>query len=148
MAREVNTTQPYYDKLVKLIPSEIIGAYLVLSNILGYAGGSIQAKAFPGTVTEAEMRPVLIQIVFFTLLILTPVYLKKISKVNNAIQLAVTTISFVIWVYTLGGPFIVWGIYYSIIGSVVLVLWSVIVPVFVSPVAGSRYRLSFLLLYP
>lgn len=138
MAREVNTTQPYYDKLVKLIPSEIIGAYLVLSNILGYAGGSIQAKAFPGTVTEAEMRPVLIQIVFFTLLILTPVYLKKISRVNNVIQLAVTTISFVIWVYTLGGPFIVWGIYYSIIGSVVLVLWSVIVPVFVSPVAGSR----------
>lgn len=138
MAREVNTTQPYYDKLVKLIPSEIIGAYLVLSNILGYAGGSIQAKAFPGTVTEAEMRPVLIQIVFFTLLILTPVYLKKISRVNNVIQLAVTTISFVIWVYTLGGPFIVWGIYYSIIGSVVLVLWSVIVPVFVSPAAGSR----------
>jgi hypothetical protein len=138
MAREVNTTQPYYDKLVKLIPSEIIGAYLVLSNILGYAGGNIQAKAFPGTVTEAEMRPVLIQIVFFILLILTPVYLKKISRVNNVVQLAVTTISFVIWVYTLGGPFIVWGIYYSIIGSVVLVLWSVIVPIFVSPAAASR----------
>ena len=132
MAREVNNTQPYSDKLVKLIPSEIIGAYMVLSNILGYTAG-MQASVKPAAVTENDLKPVLLQIVFFVLLILTPVYLKKISRVNNISQLMVTTISFVIWVYTLGGPFIVWGIYYSIIGSVVLVLWSVIIPLFVIP---------------
>jgi len=131
MPREVNTTQPYYDKLVKLIPSEIIGAYLVLSNILGYAGGNIQAKALAASGTEAEMRPVLIQVVFFILLALTPLYLRKISRVKNVTQLVVTTFSFIIWVYTLGGPFSVWGIYYSLIGSVVLVLWSLIIPLFV-----------------
>ncbi|HNY14247.1 MAG TPA: hypothetical protein PKI12_01825 [Bacteroidales bacterium] len=131
MPREVNTTQPYYDKLVKLIPSEIIGAYLVLSNILGYAGGNIQAKALAVSGTEAEMRPVLIQVVFFILLALTPLYLRKISRVKNVTQLVVTTFSFIIWVYTLGGPFSVWGIYYSLIGSVVLVLWSLIIPLFV-----------------
>ncbi|MCX6334559.1 MAG: hypothetical protein NT092_09675 [Bacteroidia bacterium] len=132
MAREVNGTQPYSDKLVKLIPSEIIGAYMVLSNILGYTVGNMQASALPKTVTESDLKPVLLQVVFFVLLILTPVYLKKISKVNNIAQLIVTTFSFIIWVYTLGGPFIVWGIYYSIIGSVVLVLWSVIIPLFVA----------------
>jgi len=131
MPREVNTTQPYYDKLVKLIPSEIIGAYMVLSNILGYAGGNIQAKALAVSGTEAEMRPVLIQVVFFILLALTPLYLRKISRVKNVTQLVVTTFSFIIWVYTLGGPFSVWGIYYSLIGSVVLVLWSLIIPLFV-----------------
>ena len=131
MPREVNTTQPYYDKLVKLIPSEIIGAYLVLSNILGYAGGNIQTKALAASGTEAEMRPVLIQVVFFILLALTPLYLRKISRVKNVTQLVVTTFSFIIWVYTLGGPFSVWGIYYSLIGSVVLVLWSLIIPLFV-----------------
>jgi hypothetical protein len=137
MAREVNTTQPYSDKLVKLIPSEIIGAYMVLSNILGYTAG-MQASVKPSAVTESDLKPVLLQIVFFVLLILTPVYLKKISRVNNISQLMVTTISFVIWVYTLGGPFIVWGIYYSIIGSVVLVLWSVIIPLFVIPTSHLR----------
>jgi hypothetical protein len=138
MAREVNTTQPYSDKLVKLIPSEIIGAYMVLSNILGYTAGNMQASARPYPVSESDLKPILLQIVFFVLLILTPVYLKKISGVNNVTQLIVTTLSFIIWVYTLGGPFIVWGLYYSIVGSVVLVLWSVIIPLFVSPVAGSR----------
>jgi hypothetical protein len=131
MAREVNSTQPYSDKLVKLIPSEIIGAYMVLSNILGYTAGSMQASVIQKPVTENDLKPVLLQIVFFVLLVLTPVYLRKISKVKNVSQLIVTTMSFVIWVYTLGGPFAVWGIYYSIIGSVVLVLWSVIIPLFV-----------------
>jgi hypothetical protein len=131
MAREVNSTQPYSDKLVKLIPSEIIGAYMVLSNILGYTAGSMQASVIQKPVTENDLKPVLLQIVFFILLVLTPVYLRKISKVKNVSQLIVTTMSFVIWVYTLGGPFAVWGIYYSLIGSVVLVLWSVIIPLFV-----------------
>jgi hypothetical protein len=140
MAREVNNTQPYSDKLVKLIPSEIIGAYMVLSNILGYSAGNIQASVIPKPVAESDLKPLLVQIVFFVLLVLTPVYLKKISKVNNVTQLIVTTFSFVIWVYTLGGPFVVWGIYYSIIGSVVLVLWSLIVPLIVSPLADSDTR--------
>jgi len=131
MAREVNSTQPYSDKLVKLIPSEIIGAYMVLSNILGSTAGSMQASVKPFPVTDNDLKPILLQVVFFVLLILTPVYLKKISKVNNVAQLIVTTVSFIIWVYTLGGPFIVWGIYYSLIGSVVLVLWSVVIPLFV-----------------
>lgn len=132
MAREVNDTQPYSDKLVKLIPSEIIGAYMVLSNILGYNAGNIQASVLPKPVTENDLKPILLQIVFFVLLVLTPVYLRKVSRVNNVTQLAVTSISFIIWVYTLGGPFVVWGIYYSLIGSVVLVLWSVIIPLFVT----------------
>ena len=130
MAREVNSTQPYYDKLIKLIPTEIIGAYMVLSNILGYTSGNNQSLSVPD---ENKMKSILLQIVFFVLVILTPVYLRKISKVKNAMQLVVTTFSFIIWVYTLGGPFVVWHIYYSLIGSVILVLWSLIIPLFVTP---------------
>jgi hypothetical protein len=36
MPREVNDTQPYTDKLVKLIPTEIVGAYMVLAGMLGF----------------------------------------------------------------------------------------------------------------
>jgi hypothetical protein len=38
------------------------------------------------------------------------VYLWKITKMTNKVQLIVTTPAFILWIYTLGGPFAVWGI--------------------------------------
>ncbi len=130
MAREVNATQPFTDKLVKLIPTEIVGAYMVLAGTLGYAYG-VTPGAQPSP--DPELKAILIQVVFFILLVLTPVYLWRISRVSNLTQIAVTTGSYVVWVYTLGGPFVVWGLYHSMVGSVVLVLWSLITPLFVAP---------------
>jgi hypothetical protein len=77
------------------------------------------------------LRVYLIQAVFAILLVITPLYLRKIAMVTNRRQLAATTVSFVIWAYTLGGPFIVWGLYYPIVASVLLVIWSLVVPMFV-----------------
>ena len=133
MARQINDTQPYSDKLVKLIPSEIVGAYMVLSGILGYApGNDVSIPASLKQMPDSELKPILLQIVFFVLLILTPGYLKKISKVDNIKQLLITAVSFIIWVYTLGGPFVIWNIYYSLFASIVLVLWTLIIPLFIS----------------
>ncbi len=130
MAREVNATQPFANKLVKLVPTEIVGAYMVLAGMLGYA---YQAAPAAQQMPDPELKAILIQVVFFSLLVLTPLYLWRIGKVSNLIQLVVTTMSYVIWVYTLGGPFVVWGIYHSIIASVVLVLWTITTPLFVPP---------------
>jgi hypothetical protein len=130
MAREVNATQPFANKLVKLVPTEIVGAYMVLAGMLGYAYGTTPAAQ---QMPDPELKAILIQVVFFSLLVLTPLYLWRIGRVSHLVQLVVTTISYVIWVYTLGGPFVVWGLYHSVIGSVVLVLWSVITPLLVSP---------------
>lgn len=130
MAREVNATQPFTNKLVKLVPTEIVGAYMVLAGMLGYAYEVTRATQ---QMPDPELKAILIQVVFFILLALTPLYLWRISRVSNLAQLVVTTISYVVWVYTLGGPFVVWGIYHSVIGSVVLVLWSVTTPLLVSP---------------
>jgi len=132
MSREINPTQPYQDKLVKLIPTEIIGAYLTLAGILGYAVQP-QKTIAPGSDPGSTLNAKLIQIVFFVLLVLTPIYLKKISNVSNVTQLIVTTLSFVVWVYTLGGPFIVWDWYYPLVAPVILVLWSLILPLCISP---------------
>ncbi|MCL5281257.1 MAG: hypothetical protein M1376_15260 [Planctomycetes bacterium] len=130
MAREVNATQPFANKLVKLVPTEIVGAYMVLAGMLGY---TYDATSAAQQMPDPELKAILIQVVFFVLLVLTPLYLWRIGRVSNLIQLVVTTISYVIWVYTLGGPFVVWGIYHSIIGSVVLVLWSITAPLLVPP---------------
>ena len=115
MPREVNDTQAYQDKIVKLIPTELVGAYMVLAGIIPASSAKV------GTL-----------VVSIALLILTPLYLWRISKVTNVVQLVVTTISFAVWVYSLGGPFAAWGIYQSYIASIVLILWTLIIPVVVT----------------
>ena len=138
MSREINSTQPFQDKVVKLIPTEIVGAYMVLNGIIGLPASStaesMRALSAP-PVSDDTLRLYLIQAVFAILLVLTPLYLAKVAKVTNRRQLAVTTMSFVVWAYTLGGPFIVWGLYYPLVASVLLVIWSLVVPMFVPALA-------------
>ena len=149
MARQITATQPFQEKLANLIPAEIVGAYMVLAGILGFDPTSTEAakivKALGPTarmaevvarIPDTELKPILMQIVFFALLALTPLYLWKVSKVSSAAQIAVTTVSYIVWVYTLGGPFVIWDVYYPLIAAVILVLWSVTMPLFV-PAHGS-----------
>lgn len=124
MSRQVNQTQPYADKLVKFIPSEIIASYMVISGILGFSADV--------ATTHDESAILGIKIVFFVLLALTPLYLWKVSKVTSIPQMILSTVSFAIWVYTLGGPFssAVWNIYNGNYASIILILWTLIVPIF------------------
>jgi len=131
MPRELNSTQPYQDKLVKLIPTEIVGAYMVLAGILGYGPASESSALLFARIPDSQLAPILIQVVFGVLLVLTPFYLRKVCKVSNWLQIGVTMVSFVVWVYTLGGPFVVWGLHYTLIATVALVLWSLIPPLLV-----------------
>jgi hypothetical protein len=117
MARQIKRDQTYRDKLLKLIPSEIVAAYMVLIGIIP------EHYAKWGTL-----------VVSIILLILTPFYLKKLEKVANNVQVLFCSLSFVVWVYSLGGlggPFRHWHMYQPWIGSVVLILWTLIVPLFV-----------------
>ena len=124
MARSLSDDNPYQDKLLKLIPTEIVGAYMFLSGVV--SGSPDQAAATASTLDDR-----LIMFVFFALLVFTPLYLWRVSNVTNIAQLIVTTISYVVWVYTLGGPFSVWGIYNPLVGSVVLVMWTLAMPLIV-----------------
>lgn len=118
MARQIKPDQTYRDKLLKLIPSEIVAAYMVIIGIIpdNYAKW--------GTL-----------IVSIVLLILTPFYLKRLEKVANNVQVVFCSLSFVVWVYSLGGlggPFAQWNVYEPWIGSIVLILWTLMVPLFVT----------------
>ena len=129
MGRQVNQSQTYADKLMKLIPTEIVGAYMVLAGVIGYpAGATERVIGTAARIPDHVLRMFLIQFVFFALLALTPVYLKRVGHVTSRMQIVMTCISFVVWVYSLGGPFVVWGCYYPILGSVVLVLWGLATP--------------------
>ena len=126
MPREVNNTQPYLDKAVKLVPTEIVGAYLVL---VGVVGGNAASTAAP----TDQMTKILVCVIFGVLLVATPLYQIFVSKVTNKVQVVITTLAFILWVYNLGGPFSVLGIYEAKIAAALLTLWSFVIPLVVRP---------------
>ncbi|HDP95417.1 MAG TPA: hypothetical protein ENN40_08680 [Candidatus Aminicenantes bacterium] len=121
MARQIRTAQRYSERLLKLIPSEIVTAWVAVQ-------GMIPEDSGPWVMTAAAA----------VLMVLTPFYLRRFQKVVRPMQLAASTVSFLVWVYTLGGPFAYWGLYRSWFASVVLILWTVTVPLFLDGEGNAR----------
>lgn len=119
MPREIQSYNRYKDRLLKLVPTEIVAAYLVIEGVI------------PSDAPGAPLVSLLSSIV---LLVLVPFYLKKSMSVKRTKQIVFTMISFVVWVYSLGGPFAYYGLYIGYIGSVILVLWTLLIPFFYKPV--------------
>ena len=122
MAREVKTDQDYKSKLLKLIPSEIIAAYILI-------GGIIPADyKYWGCLIAAII-----------LLVLIPFYLRRLYDVKRLGQIIYIMIAFVIWIYTLGEPFRHWGIWQEWIGSALLILYTLTIPLFYHPRAETAW---------
>jgi hypothetical protein len=111
------------------MPTEIIAAYLALHGIF-------QGQAI--ILGERNVTGIVGWTVFFVLLVLTPIYLVKIHNVREKKQLILTSISFAVWVYTLGGPFQMSGWYQPQIASCILVLWTLLIPLFIEPEEGKK----------
>jgi hypothetical protein len=116
MAREVKTNQDYKSKLLKLIPSEIVAAYLVIEGIIP------EERKYIGTLVLSAV-----------LLIMVPLYLRKVYKVRRLGQHIFVMLAFVVWVYSLGGPFRYWNIWEAWIGSSLLILYTLTIPLFYRP---------------
>lgn len=124
MPREVNSSNPFADRLFKLVPTEIVATYTALSGVVGL-------DPTPNAPAPDKLTKTLIQVTFLILLALTPIYLRKVGNVSSKRQLCLSSISFVVWVYTLGGPFIAWGIFHPKVAAVTLILWTLVMPLLV-----------------
>jgi hypothetical protein len=124
MAREINTQDDYQSKLLKLIPSEVVGAYMVIQGVI--------PKEETGRYGLAAC--VGLSCVAAALLAAIPFLLKKLHHVDSGAQIVATSVAFIVWVYSLGGPFLAWGPYLGVtiyqpwIGLTLLVLWTTLVP--------------------
>ncbi|MGM0667978.1 MAG: hypothetical protein ACQETA_11710 [Bacteroidota bacterium] len=118
MARQIKQENNYRSRLLKLIPSEIVAAYLVIIGFIpeGY-----------------EHSKILLTAVTAILLIMIPFYLISFMSVKGPLQIIFTSMSFLVWVYSIGGPFVYYGIHEAVIGSVLLVLWTLLIPFVVRP---------------
>lgn len=117
---ESTASDNYVSQIVKLIPTEIVGVYLGIQNTF---------LSLP----EKE-RFIAQGLIFLIILVIAPVYLKKVAEIIDSRQRVISIISYCIWGISLGGPFeyllvkINSNISAQLIGGVLIMLYTLIVP--------------------
>ena len=107
----------FKDRLVKLIPSEIVTAYITIQGLIS------------GAESPTGKIDTLLWIVIAALIILTPIYLIYVGRVKKIGQLIFTTIAFIIWVIVIGSPIKeILNYPAAFIGSIMLVLYTLMIP--------------------
>ena len=110
------TRDGYFDRLFKYIPAELVAGYIF---VLGVVNQLTDAG-------EIRMFQWLLFIVFCTL---TPLYLWRVQKVLKVQQHIISLLSFVVWVFALGGPFALSEWYNPVYGAILLPVFTLIVAI-------------------
>jgi hypothetical protein len=116
MGRAIEQENSFLQVLLKLIPSEVIAVFIFIQGVM-----------------PRVLLPHLV--VALLLVCITPVYLYWAGGVRSRTQLAISTLSLVVWVYAMGvGPlrFVRPPYYEPWHGAVALALWTLIPPMFLA----------------
>lgn len=108
----------YLEHLTKSIPSEIVMAWVTITGLLK-------------SDDQIPFNTVLwILLLIFIVLTIAWTYKKNsgLYQKPSIGQIALTTGSFMIWVFALGEPFSSLSFYHPVYGSIALILYSLIVP--------------------
>ncbi len=124
LADEEAEKDNYRDKILKYIPAEIIGVFIM---------GDGAIRSYPELIYSW-----IYWAWFIICFIITPFYVEWISKdpklpkglTRPIRQMVITTVAFVVWVISLGGPFVTLAFYHPIIGILLLPLFTLLAPMF------------------
>lgn len=106
----------YFDRLFKYIPAEIVAGYIFIA-------GSVKQ------LTEPVESKIFTWIIFFLFCILTPLYLWRVQKVLKLQQHIISLISFIVWIFALGGPFLSFSWYNPVYGSIILPVFTLLIAI-------------------
>lgn len=70
------------------------------------------------------------------LMLLTPLWLWRVMRVKSAAHLFLSTISLLLWVFAIGGPFVFLNWYRPTLGAIALPLYTLLAPI----VIGEKLR--------
>jgi len=110
------TQDGYFDRLFKYIPAELVACYIFVLGVVKHLTNAGEIRVFQWSL-------------FIIFCILTPLYLWRIQKVQKVQQLIISVLSFVVWVFALGGPFSLSGWYNPVYGSILLPVFTLIVAI-------------------
>jgi hypothetical protein len=117
----------YFDKLIKYIPTEIVGGWIAMTGLI---------KGASNIPTNT-----ILWVLFVIFTGLTAVYIIQQTfqpKKPLAIkQTSISTIAFMVWVFALGEPFNSLSFYNPVYGSILLILYNLTIPL-INPVEESK----------
>jgi hypothetical protein len=122
LRRDDDPLAQYWDRLKNLIPAEVSAIYIAGS----------------GIIPEGEKIGLLVWALFC--LGCTILFIAKATKTVEGkpketfpidwAHVVISSISFIVWVYALGGPFVGLGIHIAWIGTLLMIGWTSLVPYF------------------
>lgn len=129
-------------RVVKYIPADVVAAWVTLTSIVvTQTAPATPPAGTTGSTAAATVAPdyPVLWILFVVFLVLTAIWTWKTTQVPNAptakTQIIVSTISFAVWAFGLGGPFaslaFVQGRPY--LGGVALLVWTLVAGLIVPP---------------
>ncbi len=106
----------YLDRLLKMVPGEVIGLYLIGS----------------GLIPTDQLTALVVWSVVCLLAVIVVRAFGTADKAQNLptdwLQVAIASVAFVIWLYSIGGPFVGLGVHVPYVGSLLVLAWSFFVP--------------------
>lgn len=106
----------YFDRLFKYIPAELVAGYIFVMGIVKQ-------------LTDQKEILLLHWSLFTVFCLLTPLYLWKVQKVTKLSQLALSLLSFTVWVFALGGPFTMTRWYNPLYGYILLPVFTIVIAI-------------------
>ena len=115
MTHTMRPNGSYLDRLVQLIPAEIVAAYLAVQGLVA---------------TRDAVRDQILEVSFVCLLLVLPFYLWRLHGVRSRLNILLTMGSFVVWTFVVSIPVYTRWSLDPVWGSVALILWTTVIPVF------------------
>lgn len=107
----------YFDRVIKYIPADVIAAWTAVTGLIT-GSEDISLGFYWG--------------LFIVFIALTAGWTYKQTSIKGlplaVTQIAFSSIAFIVWVFALGGPFANLGWYTPVYGSILLILYTLIVP--------------------
>lgn len=117
------TVDSFAARVVKYIPADVVAAWITVSSLMKPAATSAAA---------AEPDYTFQWVIFVVFIVLTALWTWRTTKVPNLpvakTQILLSTVSFIVWVLGLGGP---WEYFAAVrerpfLGGVVLIIWTLV----------------------
>ncbi|MGD1912396.1 MAG: hypothetical protein ACFB2X_16550 [Rivularia sp. (in: cyanobacteria)] len=116
----------YFDKVLKYIPADIVGAWVAVEGLIKGAGNNV------ATITSLWIA---FAIGIFITAFWTHKQTQEPQKPPAITQIIISTVAFFVWVYASGGPFETVDLYNATYGSMLLIFYTLIVAL-VNPIEG------------
>ena len=113
MKNTTTSVGSYLDRLVQLIPAEIVAAHLAVQGLV---------------VNNTDIRDLALEVSAGTLLVVLPLYLWRLHGIRSALKILLTMGSFVVWACAVSSPVYTRWILDPTWGSIALILWTTVMP--------------------